>query len=105
MTRRGTPIWMAASPMPGASYMVSSMSSISAPQFGVDRLYRLGFQPQPGVGKDEDVALGHNVDLRSGGGAVNGTRKRPLLAEKAPLRQKRYRPTVRRSFAPDPESR
>ncbi len=30
MTRLGTPIWMAASPMPGASYMVSNMSSISA---------------------------------------------------------------------------
>ncbi len=28
-TRRGTAIWMAARPMPGASYMVSSMSSAS----------------------------------------------------------------------------
>ena len=27
MTRLGTPTWMAASPMPGASYMVSNMSS------------------------------------------------------------------------------
>ena len=29
-TRCGTPIWMAASPMPGAAYMVSNMSSTSA---------------------------------------------------------------------------
>ena len=29
-TRLATPIWIAARPMPGASYMVSSMSSISA---------------------------------------------------------------------------
>ena len=29
-TRCGTPIWMAASPMPGASYMVSNMSLTSA---------------------------------------------------------------------------
>ena len=28
-TRCGTPIWMAASPMPGAAYMVSNMSSTS----------------------------------------------------------------------------
>ena len=28
-TRRGTPTWMAASPMPGASYMVSSMESMN----------------------------------------------------------------------------
>ena len=27
--RLGTPTWMAASPMPGASYMVSNMSSTS----------------------------------------------------------------------------
>jgi hypothetical protein len=29
MTRLGSPTWMAASPMPGASYMVSNMSSTS----------------------------------------------------------------------------
>ena len=28
-TRTGSPIWIAASPMPGASYMVSNMSSTS----------------------------------------------------------------------------
>ena len=28
-TRLGTPIWIAASPMPGALYMVSNMSSTS----------------------------------------------------------------------------
>ncbi len=29
MSRFGTPTWIAASPMPGAAYMVSNMSSIS----------------------------------------------------------------------------
>ena len=29
-TRSATPIWMAASPIPGAAYIVSNMSSISA---------------------------------------------------------------------------
>ncbi len=35
-TRCGTPIWIAASPMPGAAYMVSNMSSTSVAQRLVD---------------------------------------------------------------------
>ena len=31
-TRLGTPTWIAARPMPGASYIVSNMSAISARQ-------------------------------------------------------------------------
>ena len=55
-TRCGTPIWMAASPMPGAAYMVSNMSSTSARSDLSTAFTGVGFQPQPLVGKDEDVA-------------------------------------------------
>ena len=40
--RSGSPTWIAASPMPGASYMVSSMSSASLRSGVVDALDRLG---------------------------------------------------------------
>ena len=54
--RLGSPIWIAASPMPGASYMVSNMSSTSLRRRRVDLGDRLGNQPQPLVGQNEDVA-------------------------------------------------
>ena len=60
----------------------------------VDGADRLGFQPQPLVGKDEDLAFGHCRDLRAGNSGVN-----PAL----PLRNGHYRPTVRPSFAPSSE--
>ena len=48
ITRTGSPTWMAARPMPGAAYMVSSMSSISARRAsstsatGLDFFFRVG---------------------------------------------------------------
>ena len=44
----------------------------------VDRLHRLGFQPQPLVGDDEDVADRHARDVRARGGAVNALARFPL---------------------------
>ena len=52
MTRLGTPIWMAARPMPGASYMVSSMSSMRARS------------------SSSTVSTGFEIVLRRGSGAV-----------------------------------
>ena len=70
------PTWIAASPMPGASYMVSNMSSTSLRISGVDLLDRLGDQPQLLVGQDDDFAEGHGRDLSRAIDAVNaaGTR-------------------------------
>ena len=70
-TRCGTPIWMAASPMPGAAYMVSNMSSTSlrsdlSTAFTGSELSRSRLS-----GKNEDVTHRHGRDVRARGGAVN----------------------------------
>ena len=52
--RSGSPTWIAASPMPGASYMVSSMSSASLRDRVVDALDRLGNLAQQGIGKNDE---------------------------------------------------
>ena len=38
---------------------------------GIDAAHRLGLQPQPLVGDDEDVALGHCRDVRVANSGVN----------------------------------
>ena len=73
--RLGTPTWMAASPMPGASYMVSNMSATSFLGLRIDRLDRFGDEPQPLVGQDQDVAQGHDRDVSGGPKAVNALRR------------------------------
>ena len=70
-TRCGTPTWIAASPMPGASYMVSNMSSTSLRIAASIALHRLGDQPQPLVGEDEDVAQRHGARCKGCAAAVN----------------------------------
>src|SRR3954471_13615850 len=50
-TRFGTPIWIAASPIPGASYMVSSMSSASARISSVMRSTGAHFARRRGSGR------------------------------------------------------
>ena len=62
-TRLATPIWIAASPMPGALYMVSNMSSTSLRMPASTRLDRLGDQPQPLVRKFDDVAHRHGAAM------------------------------------------
>ena len=52
--RSGSPTWMAASPMPGASYIVSSMSSSEVADVVVDALDRLGDLAQQGIGKNDE---------------------------------------------------
>ncbi len=47
--RRCTSTWVAARPMPGASYMVSNRSSISLPQRRVELLHRPGAGAQAWV--------------------------------------------------------
>ena len=64
MSRTGSPTWIAASPMPGASYMVSNMSSTSLRISAVDLRDRLGDEPQPLVRQDEDVAQGHDARFK-----------------------------------------
>ena len=79
ISRSGCATWIAASPMPGASYMVSNMSSASLRISGVDFLDRLGDEPQLLVRQDDDFASGHGgrfklADLPGsmrGGSAVN----------------------------------
>ena len=66
-TRRGTPTWIAASPMPGASYMVSNMSSTSLLDLAVDLLHRLGDEPQPLVRQDQDFAQRHGARCKGSG--------------------------------------
>ena len=57
------PIWMAASPMPGASYMVSNMSSTSLRIPRIDLFDRLGDFAEPLVRQDQDFAHGHGGDV------------------------------------------
>ena len=59
--RSGSPIWIAARPMPGASYIVSSMSSASLRNGVVDALDRLGNLAQDGIGKDDERLDRHGV--------------------------------------------
>ena len=63
----------------------------------VDGLHRLGFQPQPFVGNDEDVAHGHGRRCKG-----KGQRGQCGLS---PLSHRHNRPTVRPSFACRGESR
>ena len=62
-TRSGTPTWIAASPMPGASYMVSNMSATSGADFVVDLPDRLRNLPQPLVRQDDDIAQCHETAM------------------------------------------
>ena len=55
-TRLGTPTWIAARPMPGASYIVSNMSAIERAQLVVDRLDGRGDLAQARVGDFDDAA-------------------------------------------------
>ena len=54
MTRFGTPIWIAARPTPGASYMVSSMSLGERADLVGDRRDGLGDEAELGIGQDEE---------------------------------------------------
>ena len=63
MTRFSTPTCGAARPMPGAAYIVSSMSSISRRTLGVDLVDRLRVLLQPRIGRDDDGEQGHGYLL------------------------------------------
>ena len=61
--RRGTPTCTAASPTPGASYIVSSMSSISRRKLVVDALDRRRELAQDRIGKGDDRQLRHAREI------------------------------------------
>ena len=54
--RLWTSTWVAARPMPGAAYIVSSMSSIKVPRRGIELGDRLCAGSQPGIGVFEDAS-------------------------------------------------
>ena len=58
-----TPSWVAASPIPGASYMVASMSSASARTPLVHRLDAGRGLAQPRIGMDQDGSDRHGREI------------------------------------------
>ena len=62
--RFGTPTWTAARPMPGAAYIVSNMSAISARVSSVDRLDGGRDLAQARIGHFEDGEQGHGWKIR-----------------------------------------
>jgi hypothetical protein len=69
--RIGSPTWIAASPMPGASYMVSSMSSAKPRKLVVDALHRLGNLTQHGIGKNDEGSDRHGRQVIGRDAIVN----------------------------------
>ena len=58
-----TPSWVAASPIPGASYMVASMSAASARRPSSIASTGLGDPAQPRVGMDQDLSDRHGREI------------------------------------------
>ena len=63
MSRSGTPTWIAARPMPGASYMVSSMSSASSRISGVTASTGLETSRRLLVRQDDDFTNSHDARM------------------------------------------
>ena len=55
--------WVAASPMPGAAYMVSNMSSTIFANAGIEHLDRLGLGAQTRVRVFKNLQARHDVPL------------------------------------------
>ena len=89
MMRRGSPTWIAASPMPGASYMVASIWSMKRRVVVVDALHRQALLPQERIGKGEDFEVRHGArDIGAARQGVNRaraqTRQRRSVARSPP---------------------
>ena len=80
MKRWCTSTWLAARPMPGASYMVSNMSSSRVWNAGVvdfGGIDRRGLGAQARIGEFEDRQQGHGVEM---GASVTTASGRGILA-------------------------
>ena len=69
--RSGSPIWIAANPMPGASYMVASMSSANARNGASTRSTGLESWRRMGSGRMMSGLIGMAFHLRPPAKSVN----------------------------------